>query len=80
MSENQLNQNTTRNSPTSPPINSILFTYPKLSKKYVFTDNDESKTVREAKCLDNEETVAIKRISFKKENQTIEDLMVNFYF
>ena len=62
--------------PTSP---SITFIYPKSSKKYEFIDDDESKTVRVAKCLDNDEQVVIKRISFKKADETIEDLMASFY-
>ena len=68
------------NSTCIPPTStSFTFIYPKSSKKYEFIDDDESKTVRVAKCLDNDEQVVIKRISFKKADETIEDLMASFY-
>lgn len=76
--------NTTNTTPTilNPPFNptSNAFIYPKSPKRYEFIDDDESKNVRIAKCIDNDEIVAIKRISFKKDDETIEDLMVDCCF
>jgi hypothetical protein len=75
------NISTSPSNSTNIPLHSppSTFAYSKSSKKYEFIDDDESKTVRVAKCLDNDEHVAIKRISFKKADETLEDLMVRVY-
>jgi hypothetical protein len=59
--------------------NNTAFVYPKDSGKYELIeiiDSGASADVQTAKCLENDEIIAIKRINLKKADITLEDLLV----
>lgn len=80
MSENQLSKSPTK-SPTVHTATVGFFGYPKTQQKYEYIEeSDASRNVHIAKCIDNNEIVAVKRISLIDSGKTLEDLMVKFIY